>query len=73
MLKFFNVFEYLLCSHIWLYLFMDDFHFGYIAKLNPKKPLTFTVHLNWVVLQMDIANAFNAIFQKTIIQKLFLR
>jgi hypothetical protein len=51
---------------------MDDFHFGYIAKLNPKKPLAFTVHLDWVVLQMDIANAFNAIFQKTIIQKLFL-
>jgi hypothetical protein len=51
---------------------VDDFHFGYIAKLNPKKPLAFTMHLDWVVLQMDIANAFNTIFLKTIIQK-FLR
>jgi hypothetical protein len=49
---------------------MDDFHFGYITKLNPKKSLAFTLHIDWVVLQMDISNAFNTIFQKTIFQKL---
>ncbi len=48
---------------------MDDFHFGYIAKLNPKKSLAFTMHLDWVVLQMLSTSSFKKPSSKSFCNK----